>query len=133
MGENQDRVLLTLGDLPESCLSRILELTTSKDIGRIQVLSHAFKSAGESDFVWEKMFPPQCRQLLERACEPLRFNSKKELYLRLCKPVSIDNGTKKFWLDQATGKLCFMLSARDLAITWGDDNRYWHWISRDDS
>ncbi|GLJ25658.1 hypothetical protein SUGI_0491480 [Cryptomeria japonica] len=133
MGDDLNEALLTMSDLPENCLSRVLELTTPKDVCRVSVLCRALKFAGNSNCVWEKMLPPHHRDLLARACNPLQFNSKKELYFSLCEPVSIDKGTKKFWLDKATGKACFMLSPRDLAITWGGDDRYWHWISRDGS
>ena len=29
---------------------------------------------------------------------------------------------QKFWIKRATCKLCYMLSARNLDTTWGDDN-----------
>ena len=38
-----------------------------------------------------------------------------------------------FWLERSTAKVGYMLSARDLSITWGDDDRYWRWVSREDS
>ena len=34
-----------------------------------------------------------------------------------------------FWLEKRSGKKCFMLSARDLAIIWGSTPRYWRWFS----
>eukprot|EP01018_Ginkgo_biloba_P015593 Gb_16253 [translate_table: standard] len=119
--------------LPESCIARVLASTTPKDVCRLSVVNRTFKSAGNSDYVWEKMLPSQYHHLLARAPSPPQFSSKKELYFRLCHPLSIDNGAKKFWLERPTGKICFMLSARDLAITWGNDDRYWHWISQRDS
>ncbi|XP_057828385.2 F-box protein At2g02240 isoform X2 [Cryptomeria japonica] len=131
MADDCNEALVTLADLPESCLSKILELTTPKDVCRLSVLCCALKSAGNSNCVWEKMLPPCYRDLLARASNPLQFNSKKELYFRLCEPVFIDQRKKKFWLDKATGKICFMFSARDLGIVWGNDTRYWRWISGD--
>ncbi|PKA62813.1 Phloem protein 2-like A1 [Apostasia shenzhenica] len=39
----------------------------------------------------------------------------------------------KYWIEERTGYNCFMLFARALLITWGDD-RYWSWlIMRDNS
>lgn len=33
---------------------------------------------------------------------------------------------QKYWID-GNMKNCFMLYARDLSITWGEDGAYWHW------
>ncbi|MCO5611392.1 hypothetical protein L7F22_065645 [Adiantum nelumboides] len=38
-----------------------------------------------------------------------------------------------FWLDPETGEGCFVKSARDLNIVWGDDPRYWRWEAQPDS
>jgi hypothetical protein len=35
------------------------------------------------------------------------------------------------WLDKATGGKCYMLSARALNISWGDEPNYWRWIHLD--
>jgi len=40
---------------------------------------------------------------------------------------------QSFQLDRKSGKKCYMLAARSLAIAWGDDNRYWNWIAMPDS
>jgi len=122
-----------LGNLPESCISIILGLTTPRDVCRLSAVSHTFRLAGNSDWVWEKMLPIQYRHLLERLDSPLQLSSKKELYLTLCHPQLIDCSKKKFWIERATGKLCFILSPRELHITWGDEARYWQWNSREDS
>jgi hypothetical protein len=37
------------------------------------------------------------------------------------------------WLDRETGVKCYMLSARNLFIVWGDTPEYWTWIPLDDS
>jgi len=132
MDENE-KGLMGLGELPESCISLIVGLTTPGDVCRLSAVSQTFRLAGNSDSVWEKMLPVQYRHLLARLDTPLHFSSKRELYFALCHPNLIDGRTKKFWIERATGKLCFILSPRDLHITWGDDTRYWHWISRDDS
>jgi len=133
MEENEKVVMMTMGDLPESCISHILCFTTPGDVCRLSAVNQTFRSAGNSDSVWEKMLPNQYPYLLARLDSPLEINSKKELYFALCHPNWIDGRTKKFWIEQATGKLCFMLSARNLNITWGDDDRYWHWVSKDES
>ncbi|GKV39941.1 hypothetical protein SLEP1_g47635 [Rubroshorea leprosula] len=40
---------------------------------------------------------------------------------------------KSFSLHKRSGKKCYLLAARDLAITWGDTPRYWSWNSIQDS
>uniref|UniRef100_M8B6B7 Uncharacterized protein n=1 Tax=Aegilops tauschii TaxID=37682 RepID=M8B6B7_AEGTA len=37
------------------------------------------------------------------------------------------------WLDRETGAKCYMLSARNLFIVWGDTPQYWTWIPLEDS
>ncbi|GAY44576.1 hypothetical protein CUMW_082960 [Citrus unshiu] len=60
----------------------------------------------------------------------LHFSSKKELYFSLChNPILIDEGKKSFSLDKRSGKKCYMISARDLLIVWGDTPTYWRWTS----
>ncbi|RID76108.1 hypothetical protein BRARA_B03099 [Brassica rapa] len=77
--------------------------------------------------VWEKFLPPEYSSLILGSQV---FTLKKELYLALCNdPVLIEDGQKSFWLEKASGKRCIMLSARQLAITWGNSPQYWQWIS----
>ncbi|KAL3351915.1 hypothetical protein AABB24_020149 [Solanum stoloniferum] len=46
----------------------------------------------------------------------------------------MDGGNLSFSLDKKTGKKCFMISARELAIVWGVDTPwYWEWIAHPDS
>nr|XP_043633055.1 uncharacterized protein LOC122604230 [Erigeron canadensis] len=40
---------------------------------------------------------------------------------------------QSFSLDRLSEKKCYNLAARDLSITWGDDPRYWRWISLPES
>ncbi|KAL0685201.1 hypothetical protein Bca4012_052049 [Brassica carinata] len=40
---------------------------------------------------------------------------------------------ESFWLDKASGKKCIMLSAKELAITWGNSPQHWQWISNPES
>ncbi|KAF8014289.1 hypothetical protein BT93_H0201 [Corymbia citriodora subsp. variegata] len=59
----------------------------------------------------------------------------KSLYLHLCDhwvPVRGNQNTI-FSLDKKSGKKCFMIGARELAIEWGDDQRYWRWIAEPNS
>ncbi|XP_024009801.1 putative F-box protein PP2-B12 [Eutrema salsugineum] len=48
-------------------------------------------------------------------------------------PLLIDDGRMSFWMEKRSGKKCFMLSARELEITWADSPDIWSWISIPDS
>ncbi|XP_071702707.1 lectin-like [Rutidosis leptorrhynchoides] len=41
--------------------------------------------------------------------------------------VFLNKKRKKYWVDNVSHANCFMVFARDLSITWGEDNRYWQW------
>lgn len=36
-------------------------------------------------------------------------------------------GMQSFWISKSTGKKCYMLSARELSITWSSNALYWSW------
>jgi hypothetical protein len=124
---------LNLPELTESCISVILSFTTPRDVCRLSAVSRLFTSAANGDSLWNKFIPQQCYQILPRAVTPIEFASKRELYFRLCDPVLIDGGTQSFSLERSTGKIKYMLSATELSIAWGKDQRYWNWVSRNDS
>ncbi|KAI3952965.1 hypothetical protein MKX01_028657 [Papaver californicum] len=105
--------------LPEGCISDILSLTTTADVCRSSLVSTLFKSAADSDVVWEKFlafYPfPSAAAL-----------SKKELYYRLSDdPLLIDGGLKSFQVEKSSGRKCIMLGEKELAIAWGDGNTPW--------
>lgn len=53
--------------------------------------------------------------------------SAAELLDQVCGPgILLAGETKKYWVDQE-GSNCFVLFARALWITWGEDPRYWAW------
>ncbi|GJY95185.1 hypothetical protein Tco_0511546 [Tanacetum coccineum] len=33
----------------------------------------------------------------------------------------------EYWVDKASNGNNFLVLARDLSVTWGEDSRYWHW------
>lgn len=124
---------IDLPELPESCISAILSFTTPFDVCRLSAVSRLFTSAADSDSLWHKFIPQQIYQILPKAVTPVAFASRKELYFRLCNSILIDKGTQRFWLEQSTAKIGYMLSATELSIKWGSDQRYWSWVSRGDS
>ncbi|OVA13423.1 F-box domain [Macleaya cordata] len=113
--------------LPESCLAHVLSLTTPRDVCRSSLTSPIFRSAAESNVVWDRFLPSDYQEIVSRLSSPVAFSSKKELYFHLCNPVHIDGGKMTFSLERSTGKKCYMMSARELVITWGNDPMYWTW------
>ncbi|KAL0694597.1 hypothetical protein Bca4012_061777 [Brassica carinata] len=118
--------------LPESCVANILSFTTPPDIFSSSSVSSVFRVAADSDFVWEKFLPSDYTRLISRSTHR-SFSSKKELYRRLCESILIDNGRKIFKIEKLTGNISYVLSARDLFITWSDQRHYWCWSHRSDS
>ncbi|KAH0708774.1 hypothetical protein KY284_010201 [Solanum tuberosum] len=107
----------------------------SEDAAISSAISRGFNSAAESDLLWEKFLPEDYENISSRYVSPRICSSKKELYFSLCdSPVLMDEGKLSFSLDKKTGKKCFMISARELAISWGVDTPwYWEWIAHPDS
>ncbi|XP_065848183.1 putative F-box protein PP2-B12 [Euphorbia lathyris] len=120
-----------MSGLPEGCLANILSFTNPKTACVLSAVSSAFKNAAESDTVWEKFLPSDYQMILSGSNSPvLSLLPKKQLFLSLCNnPILIDNGRKSFSLAKWSGKKCFMLSARDLQIVWGDYSPHWKWTS----
>ncbi|WZZ01967.1 hypothetical protein YC2023_074295 [Brassica napus] len=127
-----------LDTLPEDCISMVVSHTSPRDACVVASVSKTVKSAAESDLVWDKFLPPEYSSLVPP--RSLDFSSKKEIYMSLADDsVLIDDGKKvetfiesdsgkcSFWLEKASGKKCYMLSAMDLKITWSDCPAYWKW------
>ncbi|TKY61312.1 F-box protein PP2-B1 [Spatholobus suberectus] len=116
--------------LPEGCIANILSFTSPRDACVLSLLSSSFRSAAQSDVVWERFLPSDYHAIISQSSNPLTYSSNKDLYLHLChNPLLIDAGKKSFALDKLNGKKCYMLSARSLFIVWGDTPRYWRWTS----
>ncbi|KAL3520578.1 hypothetical protein ACH5RR_018727 [Cinchona calisaya] len=121
--------------LPEGCIANALSFTSPRDACRLSLVGSTFRSAAQSDDVWERFLPADYRDNLSRSDEGINLLrsaslSKKQLFLHLCDhPVLIDGGTKSFSLEKCSGKKCYMLAARDLTIVWSDTPKYWKWTS----
>ncbi|XP_044470158.1 F-box protein At2g02240-like [Mangifera indica] len=119
--------------LPEDCISKIISLTCAPDACNSSVVSRAFKSAADSDAVWENFLPSDYREIISGSASPSLLTSnlsKKDLYRRLWhNPIIINNGTMSFAIEKKSGKKCFMVGARGLNIAWGNDTLYWSWRS----
>nr|XP_023897416.1 F-box protein PP2-B10-like [Quercus suber] len=107
-------------ELPEGCIANILSWTTPKDAGRACAFYPLFRAAADHHC-------PICDSLEFPFSEtPLR------LYPSLSdNPILIAGATESIFLDKLSGKKCYLLSARELSIIWGngDTPQYWNWIS----
>lgn len=125
-----------LGDLPESCVAMVLMNLEPKDICKLAKLNRAFNGASSADFVWESKLPSNYHQIIGKIFGNDNFpvnSCKKDIYASLCRFNSMDDGTKKVWLDKSTGAMCMAISAKGLSITGIDDRRYWKHIPTDES
>lgn len=83
--------------LPEGCIANILSLTTPPDACRLSLVCSIFRSAAESDHVWERFLPADYQAVvaLSDGFSPAVIGSKKKLYLHHCDaPLLIDGGRK---------------------------------------
>ncbi|KAJ6962497.1 hypothetical protein NC652_001224 [Populus alba x Populus x berolinensis] len=129
------RIKPGLGDLPESCVALVLEYLNPSEICRLAKLNRAFRGASWADFIWESKLPVNYEDLIERVFgEGLEDKlCKREVYTRLCRANTFDDGTKKAWLDKRTGGVCLSIASKGLAITGIDDRRYWNHIPTEES
>ncbi|KAH9680975.1 F-box protein [Citrus sinensis] len=123
--------------LPVECISHIISLTTPRDACRLAVVSPIFKSAADSDLVWEKFLPTAYKLVISNSVSSsslITSLSKKDLYFHLCRqPILINNGTMSFALEKETGKKCYMVGARGLCIELGSAPNFWEWTSLPES
>ncbi|KAK6161782.1 hypothetical protein DH2020_005163 [Rehmannia glutinosa] len=83
--------------LPEDFVSEILSRTSPLDASRLAVVSKGYKSAAESDAVWDKFLPSDFAQIVSTSVSPVVYSTKKELYFSLChSPILLDAG-KLYW------------------------------------
>lgn len=80
---------MELQDLPEGCIAKILSYTTPVDACRLSV-SIAFRSAAESDTVWDCFLLSDFTSFI-----PPSSTSKNDLYFTLSDlPTIMDQGRK---------------------------------------
>ncbi|KAL5997043.1 hypothetical protein ACLOJK_007971 [Asimina triloba] len=82
----------------ESCISHILSFTSPLDVSRSSAVSTLFRSASQSDAVWEKFLPLDYPQILSTSptSSSLHFSSKKDIFFRLCNYPILLNGSRKW-------------------------------------
>ncbi|XP_058780606.1 putative F-box protein PP2-B12 [Vicia villosa] len=123
--------------LPEGCIATILSHTTPIDACRLSLVSKTFRSAADSDTVWNKFLQsdtPFMNYIFSHSSTLANLPTKKALYMSLCDcPLIIRYGQKSFQLVRKNGKRCFMLAARYLHFFWSFPNEYLEWTSEPDS
>ncbi|XAR62775.1 hypothetical protein NMG60_11017646 [Bertholletia excelsa] len=121
---------MDFSSLPDDCVSEILSLTSPHDVGQMSTISWEIRTIVDSNIVWERFLPSYYHQIVSRSVSPVSFSTKKELFLRLSDtPLLLDQGHLSFVLDRKTGKICYMLGARLLEITWSGTPIHCEWIS----
>ncbi|KAJ4874326.1 F-box protein PP2-B11 [Raphanus sativus] len=120
-----------MNNLPEDCIAKILSLTTPRDVCRSSAVSRCFRSAADTDHVWNHFLPSE---FPEGFRAPEGLPTKKHLFFSLVhNPLLLHGSQLSFSLERSTGNKCYMMAARALNITWGHDQRYWQWISLPDA
>ncbi|KAJ8766151.1 hypothetical protein K2173_021668 [Erythroxylum novogranatense] len=125
----------SLDDLPESCVASIIGCLDPVEICKLSRLNRAFRGASWADFIWDSKLPENYENIMAKLSGgwSLKKLSKREIYSKLCKANSLDDGTKKVWLDKRTGGVCLSISFKGLSITGIDDRRYWNHIPTEES
>ncbi|KAG8370387.1 hypothetical protein BUALT_Bualt14G0111700 [Buddleja alternifolia] len=132
--EDHDHEMSPFCLLPEGCISNIISLTSAGDACTAAAVSLRFKSAADSDTVWERFLPPDYKNIIARCSSPVAYSTKKKLYFMLCDShLLLDEGKMSIRLNKSTGKKWYMLSARELQIAWKDNPIYWKWTSLPES
>ncbi|KAI7983008.1 F-box protein PP2-B15 [Camellia lanceoleosa] len=80
--------------LLDDCVSTILSNTSPLDACSSLSVSSSFRSAANSDIVWERLLPFDYEDIVSRSVTPLKFSSKKEIFVCLCDPILTDGGNK---------------------------------------
>ncbi|OIS97746.1 PREDICTED: F-box protein PP2-B15-like [Nicotiana attenuata] len=119
--------------LPEDIISSILSLTSPKDTFSFSLVSSSLRSVAASDFLWQTFLPSDYKHIIDKSVTPLKYSSKKELFVRLCNSILIDGGNKSFALEKSSGKKSYIISAKELSILYGEEPDHWTWKSVPDS
>ncbi|KAM3356907.1 F-box protein PP2-B10 [Capsicum galapagoense] len=108
--------------LPEGCISEIISFTTPADAIRSSVISRGFKSAAESDIVWDKFLPSDHQQIVSR----LFLTAKRTFTLDSLSLLSfLTRANCRVFGLKTNGKKCYLLSARQLTISFSDNQFSW--------
>ncbi|KAF5930858.1 hypothetical protein HYC85_031731 [Camellia sinensis] len=76
--------------LLDDYVSTILSNTLPLDACRSLSVSSSFHSTANFDIVWERLLPSDYEDIVSRSVTPLKFSSKKEIFVCLCDPILTD-------------------------------------------
>ncbi|KAL6201654.1 hypothetical protein ACLB2K_025366 [Fragaria x ananassa] len=79
----------------------------------------------------QPQLPHNYEAIVKDADTPIN-KSPEHLFGHLYAGILLNQKRKKYWVDKKSNN-CFMVYPRDLAITWAEDNRYWHWPSLEET
>ncbi|KAI3775062.1 hypothetical protein L1987_49630 [Smallanthus sonchifolius] len=90
--------------LPADCIADILSRGSPRDACRSAVVTSLFRTAAESDVLWDRFLPPDQLEIISESVSPVTYKSKKELFFKLSSPLLIDRGLK-IWRLEVEGKI----------------------------
>ncbi|KAL1833979.1 hypothetical protein ACET3Z_003630 [Daucus carota] len=96
----------------------VLSRTSPADVVRLSLVSKSFRSAANSDVVWDTFIPPHHRKLVLDRHYDYTFESSKDVFLFLCDfAAGSITDPLRFWLDKWSGKMCLKMTYEMLSIT----------------
>ncbi|GKB62181.1 phloem protein 2-LIKE A1-like protein [Tanacetum coccineum] len=104
-------------DTPQS------DVSPTKNTSQAHENHHNTKSAVSTTSTRSNNLPHEFEAILKDADTVIDKSSIDKLYAG----VFLSKKRKKYWVDKASNGNCFLVFARDLSVTWGEDSRYWHW------
>lgn len=85
-------------ELAEGCIAAVLRRTTPVDVGRLSLVSKTFRSAGDSDDVWNRFLrsdPELIASIISQFPSLANAPTKRALYLALSNhPILTHDGRK---------------------------------------
>ncbi|CAK8577374.1 unnamed protein product [Lathyrus sativus] len=91
------------------------------------------QSAAPKPLIKQLGFPYNFENILKDADSPVDKSSREKMFDQLQAGVFLHSKTKKYWVEKKSNANCFMLYARGLSITWGENPLYWKWIQQKDA
>ncbi|CAB4276725.1 unnamed protein product [Prunus armeniaca] len=76
----------------------------------------------------KQQLPHNYEAIVGHADSTINKSSVENLLEQLHAGITLNQKRKRYWVDKKSNN-CFMVYARDLLITWAEDNRYWLWPS----
>ncbi|PWA73923.1 phloem protein 2-A1 [Artemisia annua] len=99
------------------------EASPTKNTSQTHEKNHNTKTVALTTSTLSNNLPHEFEAIIKDADTVIDKSSIDKLY----DGVFLNKKRKKYWVDKASNDNSFMVFARDLSITWGEDSRYWHW------